>query len=95
MAHLNMLKSFSLRLLKEADITVNGTRPWDITMHNPAVFQRVLQQGSLGLGESYNVEYLLNTRPRKTLNYKTLSNVKFYCRTTTHFFAGFFSHIMS
>ncbi len=46
-------QEFFTKLLKEADITVNGNKPWDITIHNPAVFQRVLQEGSLGLGESY------------------------------------------
>lgn len=40
-------------LLNKADIVVNGSRPWDITVHNPAVFKRVLAHGSLGLGESY------------------------------------------
>ena len=46
-------KQFFTKLLLEADIKVNGTRPWDITIHNPALFQRVLQEGSLGLGEAY------------------------------------------
>ncbi|WP_067703578.1 MULTISPECIES: cyclopropane fatty acyl phospholipid synthase [unclassified Erwinia] len=40
-------------MLRSADIDVNGTRPWDIQVTNPAFFKRVLQEGSLGLGESY------------------------------------------
>src|SRR5437016_3910940 len=36
-----------------ADIQFNGTRPWDITVHNENFYERVLSQGSLGLGESY------------------------------------------
>ncbi len=40
-------------LLQTADIEVNGSRPWDIQVSNPAFFRRVLQEGSLGLGESY------------------------------------------
>lgn len=40
-------------LLQQADITVNGQRSWDIQIHNDQLYQRVLSQGSLGLGESY------------------------------------------
>ncbi|MDN6113896.1 MAG: cyclopropane fatty acyl phospholipid synthase, partial [Enterobacterales bacterium] len=32
---------------------VNGSRPFDIRVKNPHFFKRVLQEGSLGLGESY------------------------------------------
>ena len=32
---------------------INGTAPWDIRVHDTRFFRRVLQQGSLGLGESY------------------------------------------
>jgi len=40
-------------MLRNADIEVNGTRPWDIQIKNPEFFKRVMQEGSLGLGESY------------------------------------------
>ncbi|NIF20062.1 cyclopropane fatty acyl phospholipid synthase [Candidatus Pantoea multigeneris] len=40
-------------LLSKADIEINGTRPWDIQVKHPDFFKRVLQEGSLGLGESY------------------------------------------
>jgi cyclopropane-fatty-acyl-phospholipid synthase len=40
-------------LLKKADIRVNGDRPWDITVHNEDLYDRVMQQGSLGLGQAY------------------------------------------
>ena len=40
-------------LLALADIKVNGDRPWDIKVHNPAFFDRFLAQGTLGLGEAY------------------------------------------
>ncbi len=46
-------KTFIISLLDKADIKIDGSRPWDITVHNPALYQRVLQEGSLGLGESY------------------------------------------
>ncbi len=40
-------------LLASADIQINGSRPWDIRIHNEKFFNRVLIQGELGLGESY------------------------------------------
>ncbi|MBJ8824120.1 MULTISPECIES: cyclopropane fatty acyl phospholipid synthase [Citrobacter] len=40
-------------LLSQADIRINGSRAWDIQLHHTGFFKRVLQQGSLGLGESY------------------------------------------
>ncbi len=41
------------QLLSKAGIAVNGKQPWDIQTHNEALYNRVLSQGSLGLGESY------------------------------------------
>lgn len=40
-------------LLNRAGININGTGPTDIRVKNPLFFKRVLQEGSLGLGESY------------------------------------------
>ncbi len=40
-------------LLERADVRVGGARDWDIQIHHPQVLQRILAQGSLGLGESY------------------------------------------
>jgi len=36
-----------------ADIRFEGNRPWDIQVHNPDLYARLVSQGSLGLGESY------------------------------------------
>jgi len=36
-----------------ADIRVNGSKSWDMQIHNPNFYNRVLSEGSLGLGESY------------------------------------------
>ena len=41
------------RLLAEADIAIDGPRPWDIKVHDGRFFSRVLTGGSLALGESY------------------------------------------
>jgi cyclopropane-fatty-acyl-phospholipid synthase len=40
-------------LLDGADIEINGSRPWDIQVHEPRLYDRVLQQATLGLGEAY------------------------------------------
>ncbi len=40
-------------LLKLADIKINGKRPWDIQIHDNRFYKRILNDGSLGLGESY------------------------------------------
>ena len=41
------------RLLAQADIKINGGRPWDIHVINKDFYAAVLTHGSLGLGESY------------------------------------------
>jgi cyclopropane-fatty-acyl-phospholipid synthase len=40
-------------LLACADIRIDGTRPWDIQVHDRRFFNRVLASGTLGFGESY------------------------------------------
>jgi cyclopropane-fatty-acyl-phospholipid synthase len=40
-------------LLALADIRINGSRPWDIQVHDQRFFSRVLAFGTLGFGESY------------------------------------------
>lgn len=40
-------------LFESAGIEVNGPNPWDIQVHNPRFFKRVLREVELGLGESY------------------------------------------
>jgi len=47
------LENSTQRLLSLAGIKTNGDDPWDIRVYNEQFYQRVLTQGSLGLGESY------------------------------------------
>lgn len=35
------------------DITINGSRPWDIQVHKQEFYEQILCDGSLALGESY------------------------------------------
>lgn len=39
--------------LNRAEIRINGERSWDLQVHNDNLYDRILQQGSLGLGEAY------------------------------------------
>lgn len=48
----NIRKKFDL-LLSNADIEIDGHRPWDIQVHHSGLYSRVLALGSLGLGEAY------------------------------------------
>jgi len=40
-------------ILDSSDVRINGNRAWDIRIHNPDFYERVLSGGSLALGESY------------------------------------------
>lgn len=46
-------KELVQELFAVADIQFNGTRPWDIQVHDEEFYTRVLRDGSLGFGESY------------------------------------------
>ncbi len=46
-------KKIIASLLDKAGIKINGNNPYDIQVHNEKLYDRVLRQGSLGLGESY------------------------------------------
>lgn len=40
-------------LFKLADVHFNGTRPWDIQVHDDQAYRQILYNGSLGLGVAY------------------------------------------
>jgi len=40
-------------MLAQADVRLDGDRPWDLQVHDPKLFARVFAHGSLGLGEAY------------------------------------------
>lgn len=44
---------FAADLLATAGITLNGSEPWDIRIHNPRTIGRFLAEGRLGVGEAY------------------------------------------
>jgi cyclopropane-fatty-acyl-phospholipid synthase len=60
-------------LLRVADVTIGGGRPWDIEVHDKRVYTRVLLEGSLGLGESY-VDGWWDTERLDELCYRLLTS---------------------
>jgi cyclopropane-fatty-acyl-phospholipid synthase len=50
---MDRLKKTAEELLSLAEVVIDGTKPWDMKVHNDDFYRRVLSQGSLGLGESY------------------------------------------
>lgn len=49
----DVLKGIVQDILSPAGIIINGSQPWDIQIRNDKFYQRVLSDGSLGLGEAY------------------------------------------
>ncbi len=47
------VKGILQNMLDPSGVKINGNRPWDIQVHNPNFYERVLSGGSLALGESY------------------------------------------
>jgi len=49
----NGLRKRIEQMLDQADVALDGNRPWDIKVNNERLFRRVMVQGSLGFGEAY------------------------------------------
>ncbi|MGB3253010.1 cyclopropane fatty acyl phospholipid synthase [Buttiauxella gaviniae] len=41
------------KLLSPAGIRINGDKPWDLSVHDEQFYTRVINEGSIGLGETY------------------------------------------
>lgn len=50
---MNRYESLVRNLLTQAGITLGGSAPHDLHVHDPRFYERVVAEGSLGLGESY------------------------------------------
>ena len=46
-------KESIVKLLAQADVEINGSRPWDIEVHDERFYKRALSGGSLAIGEAY------------------------------------------
>lgn len=47
------LKTVVQSTLGQAQITINGKKPWDIRVHDERFYERLMRDRSIGLGESY------------------------------------------
>ena len=54
---MRLLRSPVASAFARADVSLDGSRPWDIAVHDERFFRQVLMHGSLGLGESYMRQY--------------------------------------
>ena len=80
----NTFKQNLKALLKSVDVGINGKRPWDMKIKNEIVFKRILQEGSLGLGEAYmdgewdceSLDEFFNKLLRGSIDKKIKKNLK-------------------
>ena len=49
----DIAQQVNLELLAKADIRIDGDRPWDVQVHDPRVYSRLLGDGTIGFGEAY------------------------------------------
>jgi len=72
------------RLVRQANITINGKNAWDIQVYDERTYHRMLAQGTLGVGEAYmdgwwdagDLEQLLQHALRINLNEAIRNNLK-------------------
>ena len=65
-----------------AGISINGHRPWDITVHDNSFYDRVLKDQSLGLGESYMAGWWDSQRLDECFYYLLRANVESQLKPT-------------
>lgn len=46
-------KKIIVEMLDGSGVALNGPNPWDITVHDERLYQRILSKGTLGFGEAY------------------------------------------
>jgi len=81
-----MAKSETLirELLDLTDIQINGSRPWDLQVHDDHLYDRILRDSSLGLGEAYmdgwwdceSIDEFINQVLRARLDEKIKKNLR-------------------
>lgn len=71
-------------LLDIAGIQINGTNPWDMQVHDDRLYDRILSDSSLGLGEAYmegwwdsdSIDELINRALKARLDEKIKKNIR-------------------
>ena len=83
---MSSLRKHFEQILEPAGIQINGSHPWDITVHNEQLFSRTSRDGTLGLGEAYmdgwwdceSIDEMIARSFRAGLEDKIRSNLKFF-----------------
>lgn len=50
---MSSLKEIFDKSFASIGITIDGDKPWDIQIHNPKLYDRIVSEGTLGFGEAY------------------------------------------
>ena len=50
---MSLFKKQIQKALASVDVIINGTRPWDIAVHDERFYRNIILRGSIGLGEAY------------------------------------------
>jgi cyclopropane-fatty-acyl-phospholipid synthase len=91
------MKKLIEELLDLADIKINGQRPWDITVHDDRLYDRLKSNAELSLGEAYmdgwwdcpSLDEFFYRIIRADLRNKVLAHPKFWrSLISQHFFEG-------
>ena len=88
------MKSLVQELLALADIRIDGTRPWDIVVHDERFYTRLVKNVDMGLGESYmdgwwdcqNLDQFFYRVIRTDLSAQALKNLRFWRSLLVHKF---------
>ncbi|MBT4107825.1 MAG: cyclopropane-fatty-acyl-phospholipid synthase, partial [Proteobacteria bacterium] len=83
---MSSLRNHFEQILESAGVQVNGSNPWDITVHNEELFSRISRDGTVGLGEAYmdgwwdceSIDEMITRSFRAGLEDKIRSNFKFF-----------------
>ena len=76
-------------LLALAEVEINGSQTWDIQVHDPRFYERVLSDASLGLGEAYMdgwwdcpaLDEMINRALKARLDEKVRNNSRYLYQT--------------
>lgn len=80
--------------LDSADVRLNGTRPWDVQVHDDRLWNRIARSGTLGLGDAY-CEGWWDCDALDELFYRILSAEKaLHLRPSVHTMQGMLGHLV-
>jgi cyclopropane-fatty-acyl-phospholipid synthase len=82
-------------LFREADVLIDGDRPWDIMVHDDRFYQRLLTDGSLGMGESYMDEWWDSEQVDETISRLLRSGIRGKIQPRKFLYSFLLAHLMN